>query len=166
AAPPGTRRWSSRPLLAGGLALAAVVTAGVALWPESEDDGPYAAVYLDRELTIPAAAQYDFDLDDGKVVPSGESSWNVTTLGPEFRVHGDSDVFVGKDGDRLSPQACALGVESEPASGSVKFDQVPPGRSFCVRSRGTGSVAVLRVVKLGDSDGRATCSLSYYRYQG
>ncbi|MFD0570278.1 hypothetical protein ACFQ0T_14960 [Kitasatospora gansuensis] len=164
-APPAARRWN-RPLLTGGLALAALVTAGVALWPESTDDGPYAAVYRDRQLTIPPAGDYEFDLDDGKVVPSGESSWNVTTLGPEFRVHGESDVFVGNGTDRLGPQTCAVGVESEPASGSIKFDRVPPGRSFCVRSRATGSVAVLRVVKLGDSDGRATCSLSYYRYQG
>ncbi|MER5864100.1 serine/threonine-protein kinase [Kitasatospora sp. NPDC002040] len=162
---PAVRSRGGR-LLAGGLALAAVVAAGIAFWPESEDTGPYTTVYRDRELTIPPAGDYEFDLDDGRVVPSGESSWSVGTAGPEFRVRGESDVFVGRGKDRLGAQACALGVESEPAAGSVKFDQVPPDRSFCVRSRATGSVAVLRVLKLGDSDGRATCALSYYRYQG
>ncbi|MFI5532727.1 serine/threonine-protein kinase [Kitasatospora sp. NPDC051853] len=156
-----------RALLTGATAVAVVLLGAVALWPDpDEPTGPFQLGYRDRQLTIPPNGAFDFDLDDGTVVPAYSSSWTVSTAGPEFRVSSGSDVYLPHDGARLTVLACVAGIESEPGTGPVKFEQVPVGRSFCVRNRETGSVAVLRTVKLGDSDGMATCSVTYYRHQG
>ncbi|MGW2396822.1 serine/threonine-protein kinase [Kitasatospora sp. NPDC001664] len=166
-APPRAASGRRRALLVGSVALAAVLLGAVALWPDpDEPTGPFRIGYRDRQLTIPPNGSFDFDLNHGTVVPANSSSWAVSTAGPEFRVSSGSDVYLPHDGARLTVLACVAGIESSPGTGPVKFEQVPAGRSFCVRDRETGSVAVLRTVALGDTDGMATCSVTYYRHQG
>ncbi|WP_431680452.1 serine/threonine-protein kinase [Kitasatospora sp. KL5] len=125
----------------------------------------YTAVYRDTTLTIPPNARYEYNLTTGKVVADDESSWSVRTFGPEFRLKDKSDAFVAQGGGELTPEACAAGVDSSPLT-TVKFEAVPEGSSFCVRLRTSGDLVVLKTVKLGDSDGAATCTLTYWRKSG
>ncbi|MET8700012.1 serine/threonine-protein kinase [Kitasatospora sp. NPDC004723] len=125
----------------------------------------YVEVYKDQVLSIPPSANYEFDLKNGKVVPAGTADWKVGTLGAEFRLSEKSDAYVAKDNSPLTPESCAAGIDREPAA-DFKFDNLPADRQFCVRQRASGSIVVLKVVKLGDSDGAATCSLTYYRNDG
>ncbi|WP_194235780.1 serine/threonine-protein kinase [Streptomyces sp. CB01881] len=125
----------------------------------------YGEIYKDQVLTIPPNANYEFDLKNGKVVPTGTADWKVGTYGAEFRLSDKSDAYIAKDNNPITPESCASGIDREPAA-NFKFDNLPVDRQFCVRQRATGSIVVLKVVKLGDSDGAATLSLTYYRNDG
>ncbi|MFB7612951.1 protein kinase [Kitasatospora sp. NPDC056181] len=125
----------------------------------------YVEVYKDQVLTIPPNANYEFDLKNGKVVPTGTADWKVGTYGAEFRLSDKSDAYIAKDNSPITPESCANGIDREPAA-NFKFDNLPVDRQFCVRQRASGSIVVLKVVKLGAVDGTATCSLTYYRNDG
>ncbi|RKE21097.1 serine/threonine-protein kinase [Streptomyces sp. TLI_171] len=133
--------------------------------PVSNKAVKYTLVYQDTVLSIPPSGNYEFDLINGKVVPDGAVDWTVGTYGAEFRLSSNTDGYISKDTSTLTPEACAAGIDREPAA-QLKFENTPADHSFCVRSRATKSIVVLKVVKVGAGDGAATCSLTYYRNDG
>ncbi|MFI9361339.1 protein kinase [Kitasatospora sp. NPDC053057] len=125
----------------------------------------YTVVYQDQVLSIPPSGNYQFDLQNGKVVPDNTVQWTVGTSGAEFRISSETDAFIAKDASPLTPEQCAAGIDREPAA-QFKFENIPVERSFCVRARASRSIVVLKVLKLGSNDGSATCALTYYRNDG
>jgi hypothetical protein len=125
----------------------------------------YTAGYKDRTLAIAPDADQQFDLKNGKVEPGGALDWHLATYGPEFLPSDGTDAYIAKDGSALTAEQCAAGLDREPA-GALKFEDLPPGRSFCLRSRAAGALVVLKVVRLTRDNGAATCTLTYYRADG
>lgn len=123
------------------------------------DPAAYTAVYTEAQLTSPDGT-YDFDLEAGKVAPADSAGWHLGHGADEFRIPAESDAFIAEDG-RLTPAECADGIDRQPVS-ALGFDALPPGRSFCVRSRKTHDIAVVLVVSAAADDGPAEISVDYY----
>ncbi|WP_051969862.1 serine/threonine-protein kinase [Kitasatospora azatica] len=125
----------------------------------------YTAVYKDRVLSIGTDADYQFDLKNGKVEPGGAADWHLSTYGPYYQMSDGTDAYIAKDGSALTAEQCSAGIDREP-TGELAASALPANRFFCLRSRASGAVVVLRVVKPADTNGATTCSLSYYRNDG
>ncbi|WP_354642297.1 serine/threonine-protein kinase [Kitasatospora camelliae] len=125
----------------------------------------YTLVYENRELYAPTYT-YSFDLPSGTVVAdSTNPSWALEPSYGHFNWPSSSDVFITRDAG-LTPQQCATGIEQSPVA-ELKYDDLPPGRLFCVRNRSNGGVAIVKVVEQGNNSSSAVkVSVSYYRNDG
>ncbi|MER5865108.1 serine/threonine-protein kinase [Kitasatospora sp. NPDC002040] len=123
----------------------------------------YTAVHTGVELLAPDSS-YEFDLRAGKVVPQDAVSWYLGRSSTEFLVPEDSDSHIAP-GDRLTPGDCVRGIESRLAT-ALPFAGLGPGRTFCVRSRSTRDLVVVRVVEASPGDGPVRVSMDYYRHDG
>lgn len=172
-----------RPLLVAlAAALAAAVTLAVTLavtspWssqakrqvvpPSGSTWSPtsaYDPVYLDRRLPLPDYNFY-FDLQTG-VVTEGDGPWSMSTNSGgdghgAFELPDDTDVYVSPE-PSLTPDRCAAHASPAPSYG-VRFRQVPPRTLFCLRSRKTGEIAVIKVIETDDGNYAAKIALDYYR---
>ncbi|MFJ6212972.1 protein kinase [Streptomyces sp. NPDC092296] len=120
----------------------------------------YTAVYKGRTLSVPDYNHY-FDLKTGKVVPeSGE--WTLgTNSQPGFELPDNTDAYITKQ-PTLTPEQCSSAIDREPV-GAVDFEDTPAGRLFCLRSRSTGDVSVVKVLQTSSDDYSARITVDYYR---
>ncbi|MFC4909358.1 serine/threonine-protein kinase [Actinomadura gamaensis] len=133
----------------------------------------YAPVYRDRRLELP---DYNFyiDLDAGTVV-EGHGGWTMSSnAGGDghgaFELPAATDAYVpAPGGASLTADACAAGLASAPTrlptldgDTILRFPRVPPGSSFCLRSRPTGRLAVIRVIDTDDGDYGAKLAIDAY----
>ncbi|MFD0275473.1 protein kinase [Kitasatospora sp. NPDC127111] len=126
----------------------------------------YTPVYENTEL-FATSYSYSFDLAGGKVVAdSTYPSWALDpSSGGYFDLDSNSDAFISRD-NTLTPQACAAAIDREPTK-QLKFDDLPPGRLFCLRNRNNGGVVIAKVIEQGSKGtGAVKLSLSYYRNDG
>ncbi|MER8183681.1 serine/threonine-protein kinase [Kitasatospora sp. NPDC094015] len=131
----------------------------------SSPSGParYTMVYQDRELSSPDSS-HSFDLANGNVVP--DSATPTWALSPSYESFdwssGSSDVYITRE-QALTPEQCSAAIDQHPAA-DLKYDDLPPGRIFCLRNRANGGVVVGKVVEQGNkSTGAVKISLTYYR---
>ncbi|MER6514968.1 helix-turn-helix transcriptional regulator [Nonomuraea sp. NPDC001636] len=171
-------RW---PIIAGATAVIAlaVIIAVASPWSSEAERPPtppptatpsptsaYAPVYLDRRLPLPNYNFY-FDLRTG-VVAEGDGPWSMSTNSGgdgrgAFEIPDDTDIYVST-GPSLTPDRCA--AQASPASRyGVRFRQVPPGTFFCLRSRKTGDVAVIKVVDTDDGNYAAKIAVDLYQHR-
>ncbi|MEV4615387.1 serine/threonine-protein kinase [Kitasatospora sp. NPDC049258] len=123
----------------------------------------YTMVYQDRELSSPDSS-HSFDLANGNVVP--DSATPTWALSPSYESFdwssGSSDVYITRE-QALTPEQCSAAIDQHPAA-DLKYDDLPPGRIFCLRNRANGGVVVGKVVEQGNkSTGAVKISLTYYR---
>ncbi|MEU8921290.1 protein kinase [Kitasatospora sp. NPDC048545] len=126
----------------------------------------YTVVYQDTEL-FATSYSYSFDLSGGKVVPDNTyPSWALDpTSSGSFDLDSNSDAYISRD-NVLTPQSCSAAIDREPTK-SLKFDDLPPGRLFCLRNRNNGGVVIAKVIEQGNkSSGAVKLSLSYWRNDG
>ncbi|MEU6414412.1 helix-turn-helix transcriptional regulator [Microbispora sp. NPDC046933] len=124
----------------------------------------YDPVYLDRRLPLPDYNFY-FDLQTG-VVAEGDGPWSMSTNSGgdghgAFEIPDGTDVYISPE-PSLTPDRCAAQASPAPSYG-VRFRRVPPGTLFCLRSRGTGAIALIRVIETDDGNYAAKISLDYYQ---
>lgn len=119
----------------------------------------YAAAYTETVLTAPDDS-YDFDITTGTLTPARSTPWAVGHDADGFLIPSDSDASITPSG-RPTPAECAAAIDRQPAT-ALAFGDLPAGRAFCVRSRSTHDIAIVRVVTVADS-GPVTISLDYYR---
>ncbi|MFI8453855.1 protein kinase [Kitasatospora sp. NPDC085464] len=126
----------------------------------------YTVVYQDTELYA-TSYSYSFDLSGGKVVPDSTSpTWALdpTSIGT-FDLDSNSDAYISRE-NTLTPQSCSAAIDREPTK-DLKFDDLPPGRLFCLRNRKNGGVVIAKVIEQGNKNsGAVKLSLSYWRNDG
>lgn len=123
----------------------------------------YTMVYENRELSSPDSS-HSFDLANGNVVPDSASpTWALSPSYDDFDwSSGTSDVYITRE-QSLAPEACSAAIDQHPAA-DLKYDDLPPGRIFCLRNRANGGVVVGKVVEQGNkSTGAVKVSFTYYR---
>jgi hypothetical protein len=125
----------------------------------------YTVGYKDRTLSIAPDADQQFDLKNGRVEPGGALDWHLSTYGPEFQLSDGTEAYIAKDGSALTPELCAAGLDQAPAA-ALKFEDLPVGRSFCLRSKAAGALVLLKAGRTTRDNGAATCTLTYYRING
>jgi hypothetical protein len=130
--------------------------------PSASAVATYTVGYQNRVLTIGSDADYQYDLKNGKVEPGGVADWHLSTYGPDYLMSDGTDAYVAKGSTGLTVDQCTAGLDRSP-SDSLASEVVAGSRYFCVRSRATGAVVLVHVVKPAGSDGSTTCSLTYYR---
>ena len=125
----------------------------------------YTAVYTDKEGVAPSSS-YNFDLLTGKVVSSEVSlSWDLSPSYDHFSLPSGSDAYVSHTAT-LTPEECSAAIDQEPVA-RLNYDDLPQGKSFCVRNRSNLNVVIVKVVEQGNtSSGAVKLSLSYYRNDG
>jgi hypothetical protein len=126
----------------------------------------YTVVYQDTELYA-TSYSYSFDLSAGKVVPdSNNPTWALDPTGMgSFDLDSNSDAYISRD-NTLTPQTCSAAIDREPTK-DLKFDDLPPGRLFCLRNRKNGGIVIAKVIEQGNkSTGAVKLSLSYWRNDG
>ncbi|MFE0461697.1 serine/threonine-protein kinase [Kitasatospora sp. NPDC058965] len=155
-APPSTAAAST-----AASAASPTAGAGSAAPPPSAPPMKYTVGYKDRTLAIAPDADQQFDLKNGRVEAGGVLDWHLATYGPEFLMSDGTDAYIAKDGGALTPEQCATGLDQAPVA-NLKFEDLPPGRSFCLRSKAAGTLVVLKVVKLTRDTGAATATLTSY----
>ncbi|MBO1414365.1 hypothetical protein J0670_07100, partial [Streptomyces sp. FH025] len=126
----------------------------------------YTVVYENTEL-FATSSSYTFDLSAGKVVP--DSTYPSWALDPSsagyFSLDGNSDAYISRD-NTLTPQSCSAAIDREPTK-DLKFDDLPPGRLFCIRNRNNGGIVIAKVIEQGNkSTGAVKLSLNYWRNDG
>ncbi|MFF7614680.1 serine/threonine-protein kinase [Streptomyces lavendulae] len=119
----------------------------------------YAAAYTETVLTAPDDS-YDFDITSGTLTPARSTPWAVGHNADGFLSPSDSDASSTPSG-RPTPAECGAAIDRQPAT-SLAFGDLPAGRAFCVRSRSTHDIAIVRVITVADS-GPVTISMDYYR---
>jgi serine/threonine protein kinase len=177
-----TRRTSMR-LRVGAvtivvLAAAAVTSAMILVHPSGSSGRPratttpspapssaYAAVYRDRRLMLPNYNYY-FDLPNG-VVSEGDGPWSMSTNSGgdghgAFELPDATDAYIAP-GPSPTPDQCAAQIARAPAH-IVRFRQVPPGRFFCLRSRGNGDIAIIKVIDTDDGNYAAKIAVDLYQH--
>ncbi|MFD8480231.1 hypothetical protein [Kitasatospora sp. NPDC059673] len=120
-------------------------------------------MYENRELASPGAA-YGFDLPNGRVAPSGTPATFVDPTSDGLSLDTDYDLYIGRS-DPLTPQQCSDAIDRSPGA-HLRWEDLPVGRLFCVRSRKDRSVAVVRIVSHEAGSDAVRISLGYYRYDG
>ncbi|MGW2161915.1 helix-turn-helix domain-containing protein [Nonomuraea sp. NPDC001699] len=124
----------------------------------------YQPVYLDRRLPLPDYNFY-FDLQTG-VVAEGDGEWSMSTNSGgdghgAFELPDDTDVYISSQ-PSLTPDRCSVQATPAPSYG-VRFRQVPPGTFFCLCSRRTGEIAVIKVIETDDGNYAAKIALDHYQ---
>ncbi|MFJ8043045.1 serine/threonine-protein kinase [Kitasatospora sp. NPDC096147] len=120
----------------------------------------YTPVYTGRELSSPSTS-YDFDIKSGKVVANYTTKWWIGHGSEEFQMPSESDAYIAPSGTALTPENCSAAIDREPVK-ELRYDELPAGRSFCVRARTSMEVAVVRVISVTDK-GPVAISMDYYR---
>jgi len=123
----------------------------------------YTAVYTGTELSSPDNS-YDFDIKAGKVIPQDTGKWYLGHGSNDFQIPSESDAYIAHGG-RLTPAECSAAIDLQPVK-ELKFDDLPPGRAFCVRSRNTHDIAIVRVIAVTNNNGPVRISMDYYRNDG
>ncbi len=126
----------------------------------SADPSDYSTGYAGSELTAPDDS-YDFDIKTGTVVPAGSTPWHLELSSDGFQMPADSDAAIAED-DVPTAADCTAAIDQHPVT-ALKFDDLPAGRAFCVRSRGTRDIAVVRVLSVAAGNGPVQVSMDYYR---
>ncbi|MFF0309332.1 hypothetical protein ACFYSC_18045 [Streptosporangium sp. NPDC004379] len=124
----------------------------------------YTPVYVGRPLSLRDYEEY-FDLIAGVVV-AREGAWTLSTNAGgnsrgAFELQSLTDAYLA---GRTVPTVgdCVAGLAQHPTR-EVRFPQVPPGTSFCLRDRNTGDIAVVRVNDLDYGNWAAAVFITYYR---
>ncbi|WP_412543247.1 serine/threonine-protein kinase [Longispora sp. K20-0274] len=122
--------------------------------------GPrYSAVYTAVTLTAPDDS-YDFDIRTGALTPAESTPWAIGHTNGEFLAPDASDAYLAPGGE-LTAEQCATAADQRPVT-RLTFADASAGRAFCVRSRSTRDIAVVRVVAAA-TGGPVTVSMDYYR---
>ncbi|MFF7588050.1 protein kinase [Kitasatospora purpeofusca] len=119
----------------------------------------YTAAYTGTVLTAPDDS-YDFDLETGRLAPARSTEWSVGHNADEFLIPTGSDAAI-TPGGRPTPTDCSTAIDRQPTT-ALDFSDLPPGRAFCVRSRSTHDVAIVRVVSV-TGNGPVKVSMDRYR---
>lgn len=119
----------------------------------------YTAAYTEAILTAPDDS-YDFDLETGKLIPAQSTEWSVGHDANEFLVPTGSDAAITPSG-RPTPADCSTAIDRHPAP-ALDFSDLPPGRAFCLRSRSTHAIAIVRVISV-TGNGPVKVSMDHYR---
>lgn len=89
-----------------------------------------------------------------------------------FELPDATDVYIAAS-PSLSPDQCAAQTAREPArvihlngDSIVPFTLLPPGLLFCLRSRRSGEIAVIRVIDTDDGNYAAKIAVDYYQHRG
>ncbi|WP_274917968.1 serine/threonine-protein kinase [Streptomyces sp. WZ-12] len=127
---------------------------------EEAPEDAYRPGYAGVELTSPDAS-YEFDLQNGKVVPESSATWYLSRTATAFAIPEDSDAFIAP-GDSLTVGGCLSGIDNNPVT-SLKFSEVEDQHPFCVRSANGRDIAIVRLVEAVPGGGSVTVSLSHYR---
>ncbi|MFF2807245.1 protein kinase [Streptomyces sp. NPDC058000] len=177
ASPPAPTRRAGRPVRWIVLtAIAALLLGGGAVYyldyppedpaPPSEveqsQDAPgdgYRPGYAGVELTSPDPS-YEFDLQNGKVVPESSVDWYLSRTATAFTIPDDSDAFIAS-GDSLTPDDCLKGIDSSPVT-SLKFSELEDRHPFCIRNANGREIVIVRLVEAVPGGGAVTVSLSHY----
>ncbi|MGY0235956.1 serine/threonine-protein kinase [Longispora urticae] len=122
----------------------------------------YTAVYTGVTLSSPDDS-YDFDIGTGTLTPAESTQWALGHTGGEFLAPDASDAYIAGH-SQLSVAECSAAVGQRPVT-TLAFIDLPPGRAFCVRSRTTRDIVVVRVVE-ASAGGPVTVSMDYYRAAG
>ncbi|MEV7617243.1 serine/threonine-protein kinase [Streptomyces sp. NPDC089799] len=159
--------------------------------PSPRPPQPAAAAYVPGyrhvELTVPAA-DYEFDLRTGKVVPAETAAWYLAREADSFVLSEESDAFVsdgaGADGEAAGDSAagdsadadsaagdgaggdltvadCVRGIETRPVT-ELPFTGLAGERPFCVRSPDQREIAIVRLLEAARG-GSVTISVDHYR---
>ena len=134
----------------------------------SASEAGYTAAYRDRPSEL-RSSDDDIDLTTGGRT-TDEHTWYLSSnAGGDrrgaFELAPGTDAFVA-GATRPGPVTCARQIERHrPATApdKVRFPAVPVGHWFCLRSRATGGIAVVRVVDVDTGDWGAKVVLSYFR---
>jgi len=160
---PRRRSGRGRALVAVSLVTAVAATVTGILLAQSGEDGGYTVVYRDHVLAAPDYS-YSIDLTAGVVVRDSDNpSWALEPTYGHFNWSSGSDAFIAKGKDLTAAQ-CAAGIGQSPVT-ELKYDQLPAGAVFCLRSAANGSVAVVRVVEPG-RESAVKVSVTTYRVAG
>ncbi|WP_404961237.1 serine/threonine-protein kinase [Streptomyces sp. 147326] len=119
----------------------------------------YTPAYTETVLTAPDDS-YDFDITTGTLTPTRSTPWAVGHNADGFLSPSDSDASITPS-SQPTPAECSTAIDQQPAT-AVGFGDLPTGRAFCVRSRSTHDIAILRVITVSDN-GPVTISMDYYR---
>ncbi len=119
----------------------------------------YTPAYTETVLTAPDDS-YDFDITTGTLTPARSTPWAVGHNADGFLSPSDSDASITPSG-RPTPAECSTAIDQQPAT-ALGFGDLPTGRAFCMRSRSTHDIAILRVITVADN-GPVTISMDYYR---
>ncbi|WP_051969289.1 serine/threonine-protein kinase [Kitasatospora azatica] len=119
----------------------------------------YTAAYTDAVLTAPDDS-YDFDIKTGRVVAAESTPWSIGHNSTEFLIPFGSNAALAPNG-RPTPAECSTAVDQHAAT-AVDFADLPAGGAFCVRSRSTQDLAIVRVIGVTDN-GPVKVSMDYYR---
>ncbi|MFF4994571.1 hypothetical protein [Streptomyces sp. NPDC000656] len=121
------------------------------------------AVHTGTELTSPDQS-YEFDVEEGRVVPQETASWYVGRSTTEFYVPESSDAYVMPSG-RRGLADCFKGIESRPVT-ALPFTTPCAGRAFCVRARDGRDVGIVSVLTAVPGEGPVKVSVDDYRRTG
>ncbi|WP_133897388.1 hypothetical protein [Streptomyces sp. KS 21] len=151
----------------GGVVLVSTADQTLEDTESSDDTSPgaaastvtYAAAYTETVLTAPDDS-YDFDITTGTLTPARSTPWAVGHDADGFLSPPDSDASITPSG-RPTPAECWAAIDRQPAT-ALAFGDLPAGHAFCVRSRSTHDIAIVRVITVADS-GPVTISMDYYR---
>ncbi|MFD5436313.1 serine/threonine-protein kinase [Kitasatospora sp. NPDC127067] len=119
----------------------------------------YTAAYTGTVLTAPDDS-YDFDIETGKLIPAQSTQWSVGHNANEFLIPTGSDAAITPNG-RPTPADCSTAIDRQPAT-ALDFSELPAGRAFCVRSRSTHAIAIVRVISV-TGNGPVKVSMDHYR---
>ncbi|MEE1783405.1 serine/threonine-protein kinase [Streptomyces sp. SP17BM10] len=119
----------------------------------------YTAAYTDAILTAPDDS-YDFDIETGRLIPAQSAEWSVGHNANEFLIPTGSDAAI-TPGGRPAPADCSTAIDRHPAT-ALDFSDLPAGRAFCVRSRSTHAIAIVRVISV-TGNGPVKVSMDHYR---
>ncbi|MFE5331685.1 serine/threonine-protein kinase [Embleya sp. NPDC056575] len=111
--------------------------------PMTPAESGYTAIYAEAVLTAPDDG-YDFDIASGSVRPAESTKWAIGHNNGEFLIPAGSDAAVMR-AETTTPEECVAALDRRPI-GIVTFRDVAAGQSFCVRSRTTRELALVRVV--------------------